>query len=74
MRRLFCFPVIISYIFPKSLIVNDLSLSLSSTDTIDGKRVATIPGGRKGTEKVHIGHTSHVYSIAVSSDGMFLVS
>ncbi|XP_037790416.1 U3 small nucleolar RNA-interacting protein 2-like isoform X2 [Penaeus monodon] len=42
--------------------------------TIDGKRVATIPGGRKGTEKVHIGHTSHVYSIAVSSDGMFLAS
>ncbi|XP_042865784.1 U3 small nucleolar RNA-interacting protein 2-like isoform X2 [Penaeus japonicus] len=42
--------------------------------TIDGKRVATIPGGRKGTEKVHVGHTTHVYSLAVSSDGMYLAS
>ncbi|XP_045618040.1 U3 small nucleolar RNA-interacting protein 2 [Procambarus clarkii] len=42
--------------------------------TIEGKRLGTIPGGRKGTEEVHIGHTSHIYSLAVSSDGKFLAS
>ncbi|KAG7163468.1 U3 small nucleolar RNA-interacting protein 2-like [Homarus americanus] len=42
--------------------------------TLDGKRVGSIPGGRKGTEKVHVGHTSHIFSLAVSSDGKFLAS
>ncbi|KAK7079026.1 pre-rRNA processing protein [Halocaridina rubra] len=42
--------------------------------SIDGQRLGHIPGGRKGTEAVHIGHTSHVYALAVSSDGKFLAS
>lgn len=42
--------------------------------TLDGKRIGNIPGGRKGTENVHVGHTSHIYSVAVSSDGKFLAS
>ena len=33
-----------------------------------------IPGGRKGTEAKHVGHTSHVLCLAVTSDGRFLVS
>ncbi|KAK4323667.1 hypothetical protein Pmani_005640 [Petrolisthes manimaculis] len=42
--------------------------------TLEGKRVGTVPGGRKGTEGVHVGHTSHIYALAVSSDGKFLAS
>ncbi|XP_013408089.1 U3 small nucleolar RNA-interacting protein 2 isoform X4 [Lingula anatina] len=38
------------------------------------KKVHTIHGGRKGTEDRHVGHTSHVLCLAVSSDGTFLVS
>ena len=30
-------------------------------------------GGRKGTEKKHLGHTTHILCMAVSSDGKFLV-
>ncbi|XP_068220490.1 U3 small nucleolar RNA-interacting protein 2-like [Palaemon carinicauda] len=42
--------------------------------SIDGKRLGHIAGGRKGTEKFHVGHTSHIYSLAVSTDGKFLAS
>ena len=38
-----------------------------------GKRVHTIPGGRKGTEDKHKGHTAHVLALAISSDNKFLV-
>ncbi|ELU06307.1 hypothetical protein CAPTEDRAFT_122475, partial [Capitella teleta] len=37
-----------------------------------GKKVACIPGGRKGTK--HTGHTSHVLCLAVSSDNKLLAS
>lgn len=42
--------------------------------SIDGQRLGHIPGGRKGTERIHVGHTSHLYSLAVSTDGKFLAS
>ncbi|XP_066985931.1 U3 small nucleolar RNA-interacting protein 2-like [Macrobrachium rosenbergii] len=42
--------------------------------SIEGKRLGHIPGGRKGTENLHTGHTSHIYSLAVSTDGRFLAS
>jgi len=38
------------------------------------KKVKVIHGGRKGTEDRHIGHTAHVLSLAVCTDGKFLVS
>ena len=38
------------------------------------RRVHTIHGGRKGTEKKHIGHTAHVLCLAISSDGKYLAS
>lgn len=43
-------------------------------DAVEGKRLHTIPGGRKGTEDTHTGHTDHVFCLAMSSDGKFLVS
>lgn len=39
---------------------------------INGEKLGTVLGGRKGA--AHIGHTSHIYSIAISSDGKFLAS
>lgn len=42
--------------------------------TLDGKRIGSIPGGQKGTEDIHIGHTTHIFSMAVSSDGKLLAS
>ncbi|KAL4225880.1 pre-rRNA processing protein [Mactra antiquata] len=40
----------------------------------DRKKVKVIHGGRKGTEKKHIGHTGHILSMAISSDGKFLAT
>ena len=37
-----------------------------------GRRVHKIPGGKKGDTK-HVGHTSHVLCLAISSDGKYLV-
>ncbi|XP_041347577.1 U3 small nucleolar RNA-interacting protein 2-like isoform X2 [Gigantopelta aegis] len=39
-----------------------------------GKKMHVIHGGRKGTEKRHTGHTGHVLSLAISSDGKYLAS
>lgn len=47
---------------------------ISPGDAVEGKRLHTIPGGRKGTEDTHTGHTDHVLCLAMSSDGKFLVS
>ena len=37
------------------------------------RKLHVIPGGRKGTEKTHMGHTACVLSMAITSDGKFLV-
>ncbi|XP_071082885.1 U3 small nucleolar RNA-interacting protein 2-like [Haliotis cracherodii] len=39
-----------------------------------GKKVKVIAGGKKGTEKTHVGHTSHILCLAISTDGKFLAS
>ncbi len=43
------------------------NLSVGSKDII-------IPGRRKGLPEGTVGHTGHVLALAVSSDGLFLVS
>ena len=46
-----------------------------STGSLKEKRkVHVIHGGRKGTEKKHVGHTGHVMAMALSSDGKYLVN
>lgn len=47
---------------------------MCSGDVAGGKKLHTIPGGRKGTEDRHIGHTAHILCMAISSDGKYLVS
>lgn len=46
---------------------------ISSGDVESGKKLHTIPGGRKGTENQHVGHTAHILCMAVSSDAKYLV-
>ena len=46
----------------------------TSGDLETGKKIHTVHGGRKGTEKKHKGHTAQVLCMAISTDGKFLVS
>ncbi|KAL0978128.1 hypothetical protein UPYG_G00166510 [Umbra pygmaea] len=39
-----------------------------------GKRLHTIAGGRKGTQDRHLGHTAHILSMSISSDGKYLAT
>ncbi|XP_063072461.1 U3 small nucleolar RNA-interacting protein 2 isoform X2 [Engraulis encrasicolus] len=39
-----------------------------------GRKVHKVPGGRKGTEDRHVGHTAHVLCMAISSDGKYLAT
>ncbi|XP_024125683.1 U3 small nucleolar RNA-interacting protein 2 isoform X1 [Oryzias melastigma] len=48
--------------------------SIIKWDIASGKKVHKIPGGRKGTEERHVGHTAHILCMAVSSDGKYLAS
>jgi len=38
------------------------------------RRLQVVPGGRKGSEKTHQGHTTHVLAMAISSDNKYMVS
>ncbi|GIY16177.1 u3 small nucleolar RNA-interacting protein 2 [Caerostris extrusa] len=38
------------------------------------RKLKFIPGGKKGTEGTHCGHTAHVLSLALSSDDKYLAS
>ncbi|XP_059471794.1 U3 small nucleolar RNA-interacting protein 2 [Neocloeon triangulifer] len=48
--------------------------SIVKWNLTEKKKVKSIPGGRKGTEDRHKGHTTSVNGIAVSSDNKFLAS
>lgn len=37
------------------------------------KKLHVIPGAKKGMEDGHIGHAAHILSMAISSDGKYLV-
>lgn len=47
---------------------------VSPGDVESGKKLHVIPGGRKGTEDRHVGHTAHILCMAIASDGKYLVS
>uniref|UniRef100_UPI0037E85C91 U3 small nucleolar RNA-interacting protein 2 isoform X2 n=1 Tax=Semicossyphus pulcher TaxID=241346 RepID=UPI0037E85C91 len=48
--------------------------SIIKWDVESGKKLHTIPGGRKGTEDRHVGHTAHILCMAISSDGKYLAT
>lgn len=43
-------------------------------DVESGKKLHTIPGGKKGTEDKHVGHTAHILCMTISSDGKYLAT
>ncbi|KAL4655971.1 U3 small nucleolar RNA-interacting protein 2 [Arapaima gigas] len=48
--------------------------SIIKWDVESGRKLHTVPGGRKGTEDRHVGHTAHVLCMAISSDGKYLAT
>ncbi|WAR26070.1 U3IP2-like protein [Mya arenaria] len=38
------------------------------------RKLKMIHGGRKGTEKKHVGHTGHILAMAISTDGNYLAT
>ncbi|XP_056129568.1 U3 small nucleolar RNA-interacting protein 2 isoform X2 [Lampris incognitus] len=48
--------------------------SVIKWDVVNGKKLHTIAGGRRGTEARHVGHTAHVLCMAISSDGKYLAT
>ncbi|KAG7494377.1 U3 small nucleolar RNA-interacting protein 2 isoform X1 [Solea senegalensis] len=48
--------------------------SIIKWDVEIGKKMHTIPGGRKGTEDRHVGHTAHILCMTISSDGKYLAT
>ena len=43
-------------------------------DLKTGQKLERLPGGRKGTEGVHVGHCTTINTVAVSTDTQFLVN
>ncbi|XP_029287444.1 U3 small nucleolar RNA-interacting protein 2 isoform X1 [Cottoperca gobio] len=48
--------------------------SIIKWDVESGKKLHVLPGGRKGTEDRHVGHTAHILCMAISSDGKYLAT
>ncbi|XP_039626732.1 U3 small nucleolar RNA-interacting protein 2 [Polypterus senegalus] len=58
----------------KHIFSSSKDCSIIKWDVETGKKVCTVPGGRKGTEDRHVGHTAHVLCMALSSDGKYLAT
>ncbi|XP_074861334.1 U3 small nucleolar RNA-interacting protein 2 isoform X2 [Carettochelys insculpta] len=56
----------------KSIFSAAKDCSIIKWDVESGKKLHVIPGGKKGTEAQHVGHTTPVLCMAVSSDGKYL--
>ncbi|NXD72776.1 U3IP2 protein, partial [Eolophus roseicapillus] len=52
----------------------DGSLIKCKWEVESGKKLCVVPGGKKGTEERHMGHSSHVLCMAISSDGKYLAT
>nr|XP_057937633.1 U3 small nucleolar RNA-interacting protein 2 isoform X2 [Doryrhamphus excisus] len=48
--------------------------SIIKWDVESGKKLSVIPGGRKGTEDRHVGHTAHILCMSITSDGKYLAT
>ncbi|KAL6112017.1 rrp9 [Pungitius sinensis] len=48
--------------------------SIIKWDVESGKKLHTVPGGRKGTQDRHVGHTAHILCMSISSDGKYLAT
>ncbi|XP_062979445.1 U3 small nucleolar RNA-interacting protein 2 [Elgaria multicarinata webbii] len=48
--------------------------SIIKWDVESGKKLHVIHGGKKGTENSFVGHTTHILSMAISSDGKYLAT
>ncbi|XP_061202884.1 U3 small nucleolar RNA-interacting protein 2 [Neopsephotus bourkii] len=48
--------------------------ALPAGEVESGKKLCVVPGGKKGTEKQHMGHASHILCMAISSDGKYLAT
>nr|XP_028574561.1 U3 small nucleolar RNA-interacting protein 2 [Podarcis muralis] len=48
--------------------------SIIKWDVESGKKVHVIRRGKKGTKDSHVGHTAHILSMAISSDGKYLAT
>ncbi|XP_077430355.1 U3 small nucleolar RNA-interacting protein 2 [Vanacampus margaritifer] len=48
--------------------------SIIKWDVDSGKKLRVIPGGRKGTEDRHVGHTAQVLCMSISSDAKYLAT
>ncbi|KAF7693446.1 hypothetical protein HF521_008762 [Silurus meridionalis] len=58
----------------KHIFSSSKDCSIIKWEVESGKKVQKIPGGRKGTEERHVGHTGHVLCMAISSDGKYLAT
>ena len=57
------------YVFSASKDSSIIKWSLAT-----GRKLKTLKGGRQGSEETHVGHTTAINSIAVSTDGKFLAT
>lgn len=48
--------------------------SIIKWDVVTGTKLHKVAGGRKGTEARHVGHTTQILCMAISSDGKYLAT
>ncbi|XP_061905103.1 U3 small nucleolar RNA-interacting protein 2 isoform X1 [Entelurus aequoreus] len=58
----------------KSIFSAAKDCSIIKWDVESGRKLQVVPGGRKGTEDCHVGHTAHILCMSISSDGKYLAT